>query len=581
MKTHSLIQGSDLWHSHRSNFFNASDAAAMMGCSPYETRTQLLHRLKTGITPEVDAATQRRFDDGHRFEALARPLAEAIIGEDLYPVTGTSSKYSASFDGLSMDELTAFEHKSMNADLRVVFDDIETVAPEYRDDAPAKLLPLQYRVQMEQQCLVSGAERVLFMASKWDGDTLVDERHCFYLPDGFLRKQIVDGWAQLEKDLAAYTPVEAAPVATATPTLGLPAVSIQVNGSIALIDNLDVFGAALTAYIAGLNLKPETDQHFADLEGAVKAFKKAEDALEAAENGALAQTASIDTMRRTVAQYKELARVNRLMADKLVKSEKDNRRIAIVTQARAAFDTHVAGLNTSMGKPYMPTIAADFGGVVKGLKTITSIQNAVDTELARVKIEANATADRIRLNLGTLRELAANHAFLFADTGTIVLKATDDLTALVKTRISEHQAAEAAKEAATRERIRAEEQVKAEAAVREAERVKAEEVARLALEAEAAERLRVAKAQEPAANVVPITRAAPAPQAAPATPPTLKLGEIGARLGFTLTGEFMKTLGFEPAARDKAALLFNESDFSLICMRLVAHIQHAQAQRAA
>jgi hypothetical protein len=402
-------------------------------------------------------------------------------------------------------------------------------------------------------------------------------------------EQLIAAWAQFDKDLATYTPVEAAPVAVATPTLGLPAVSIQVNGSIALIDNLDVFGAALTAYIAGMNLKPETDQHFADLEGAVKTFKKAEDALEAAENGALAQTASIDTMRRTVAQYKDLARVNRLLADKLVKTEKENRRIAIVIKARAAFDAHITGLNTSLGKPYMPAITADFAGVVKGLKTITSIQNAVDTELARVKIEANSAADKIRINLGTLRELAASHAFLFADTAQIVLKAPDDFTALVKTRIAEHQAAELAKEEATRERIRAEEQAKAEAAVREAERVKAEEVAKLAREDEAKlvrdaatpAPVIVPAAVTPAPNVVPITRAAPAPQAAPVTPPTLKLGEIGQRLGFSLTGDFLRSLGFEPAARDKSASLFHETDFSLICMRLVAHIQHVQAQRAA
>ena len=73
MKTHNdLIQGSPQWHAHRARHWNASDCPAMLGCSPYETRQQLLHRMHTGITPEVDAGTQRRFDDGHRFEALAR-----------------------------------------------------------------------------------------------------------------------------------------------------------------------------------------------------------------------------------------------------------------------------------------------------------------------------------------------------------------------------------------------------------------------------------------------------------------------------------------------------------------------------
>ena len=134
MKTIELVQGSPEWHAHRATHFNASDAPAMMGCSKYKTRSQLLHELHTGITPEVDAGQQRRFDDGHRFEKLARPLAAQIIGEDLYPVVGTEGELSASFDGLTMDESIAFEHKSLNDELRAAMTSMEGAS-----------LPLPYR----------------------------------------------------------------------------------------------------------------------------------------------------------------------------------------------------------------------------------------------------------------------------------------------------------------------------------------------------------------------------------------------------------------------------------------------------
>jgi len=63
MKTiHNLIQGSAAWHQHRATARNASDASAMMACSPYKSRTALLKERATCITPEVDAATQARFD---------------------------------------------------------------------------------------------------------------------------------------------------------------------------------------------------------------------------------------------------------------------------------------------------------------------------------------------------------------------------------------------------------------------------------------------------------------------------------------------------------------------------------------
>lgn len=113
MKILNLVQGSPEWDAHRATHFNASDAPAMLGCSPYMTRSELLHRMHTGITPEVDPATQRRFDEGHQAEQLARPLAEEIIGEELAPLVGVSDRYSASFDGLTMmgdvqmDELLA------------------------------------------------------------------------------------------------------------------------------------------------------------------------------------------------------------------------------------------------------------------------------------------------------------------------------------------------------------------------------------------------------------------------------------------------------------------------------------------
>ena len=158
MNTIQLIQGSNEWLAHRAKFFNASDAPAMMGCSPYKTRAQLLHEMHTGMSPEVNPSVQRRFDDGHRFEALARPLAEKIMGEELYPIVGTEGKLSASSDGLTMDERINFEHKSLNDELRNLMTPTCTGAD----------LPLYHRVQMEQQHMVFAPEKTLFMASKWE-----------------------------------------------------------------------------------------------------------------------------------------------------------------------------------------------------------------------------------------------------------------------------------------------------------------------------------------------------------------------------------------------------------------------------
>lgn len=120
MKQINLKQGSQEWLDHRLNFYNASDAAAMLGLSIYESRNDFLKRLAFG-GKDVNKFQQMIFDKGHEYEALARPLAERIIGEELFPVVGISRKHpklSASFDGLSLCCDIGFEHKTLNEKIK-------------------------------------------------------------------------------------------------------------------------------------------------------------------------------------------------------------------------------------------------------------------------------------------------------------------------------------------------------------------------------------------------------------------------------------------------------------------------------
>jgi putative phage-type endonuclease len=574
-----ILQGTPEWLAYRKSHFNASDAPAMMGCSSYKTRSELLLEKYTGLAPTINAATQRIFDDGHRFEALARPLAEAIIGEELYPVVGSLDNYSASFDGLTMCEDIAFEHKTLSNTLR----------SEMFDGCTGADLPLMYRVQMEQQCLVSGCEAVLFMASKWDGETLIEERNCRYEPDLKLRAEIIAGWAQFEIDLALYIPstVEVKPVAT--PVTDLPAVLVQVSGSISIVDNLPLFETALRDFLDNRLIRnPQNDQNFADLELQIKSMKKAETLLEAFEEHMFSQVPTVFQAKRTKDMLHKLLRDHRLTSEKLLVAEKTNLRNKILFAAQKALAAHIEGWNGRLGKPYMPAISANFVEAMKGKRSIASLQDAADTELARAKIDSSAKADMIQRNLLVLHELAAGHGFLFSDAAQIVLKANDDFRSLVENRIAAHTADEAQKEAAQREQIRAEELAKIE---RETVAIAAELVAKAArLEAEQAEALVVAELVPAPSTVVTFgnllttreqfNKTYGVPSKATSLP-TLKLGQISERMGFTLTADFLKLLGFEPAASDRASKLYHEADFAHICAALVDHIQTAQAKQAA
>ena len=462
-KTHELSQGSIQWHQFRANHHGASEASAMLGISPYKSRTELLREKKTGIAPDVDAATQRIFDRGHEVEALARPLAESVIGEDLFPVVMSFGNLSASCDGLTFDESIAWECKSSNKA------DLETVK--------IGELPEKHWPQVQQVMYVTGAEKLLFTIS--DG-TEEGTAHVWVASDTDLQARIIAGWERFEKDLEDYQPEPEVIPAKAEPVMALPALSMQVGGAISIQSNLDIFGERLKSFIEETNAKPETDQDFANLEQACKVLKDAEDALKRAEGDALAQTASVDEMRRTVAYLSDMARNNRLTFEKLLKSEKENRKAQIVFSAKSELNDYMNVIQSELPKVIVFGInQPNFADAIKGKKTLSSMQDAVNTMLANAKIEADALARELREKHTWYIENASEYSFLFSDLSGLIYKPADDFKAVAENRIAQHK---------EQERIKAEQQAKEQAereariAAEAAEKARREEQQRIAAE---------------------------------------------------------------------------------------------------
>lgn len=547
-----LIQGSPEWLDHRQKYRNASDTPAVTGSSKYKSRAAFMKERATGIVPEVDAATQRRFDDGHHFEALARPLMEKIIGEDLFPVVGVNGPWSASFDGLTMMGDVNAEHKTLNDAIRAC--------------NSADELPSMYREQMEHQMMVSGAEKSLFMATKWKMNDageyeLEEEKHFWYLPNSTLRSLIVAAWDQFEKDLANYEFPEEKQVLVADVVKGLPAVMVQVSGSVSIVDNFAMFEVALRDFVDNkLVRSPQTDQDFVDLDEQIKSLKKAEDALDAAEVQMIAQVASVDSMKRTKDMLHKLARDNRLMAEKLLKAEKENRKAEIVTAANREFSDHLATLLKRVGVPI--PVTGSFGEAVKGLKSLDSMRDKVATALANAKIEANAIADRIDASRKTVEDMS-----LFPDFAQVCTKAPDDFVALLAMRTAARKEAEEKRLAEERERIRAEEQAKAQR--------EAAEVLRKQQEAEAAKLAEQRPVANPDAQPV-VSVIEPANDGGQ----MIKLGEINAALGITVTADFLDRLGIK-ATIEKNAKLFPAAKFPTICRLIADHILAQAFKKAA
>jgi putative phage-type endonuclease len=489
--THNLEQGSPAWHAFRAKSYGASEAPIMAGKSKYQTRTDLVKQKATGIIPDVDAGKQFLFDKGHAAEVGGRAMAEKILGEELSPVVMSDDvdglPLSASLDGITFGDEIIFEHKLYS----------EALA----DQIAAGNLDEHYTIQMDQQLLISGAEKCLFMAS--DG-TPANVAHMWYTTTKKKCDMLVVGWLQFQKDVADYVPTaEAAPV-TAEAVMALPALAVQIKGEVTA-SNLPVFVSAADAFLARIKTVLENDQDFADAEANVKACKSAEDGIEQTKKAITAQATSIDEVIRTMDLYKEKLSTVRLKLDKLVKSEKEARKLAIVSKADKDYADHVIKLESEvkpigLNRSTTSGVRLSFVEAIKGLKKLSAMQEAVDTALRDAKFAADQEAADVRAKLLWCKENAAGQSALFPDLQSLMAKPMEDFTLTITSRIEKQKADEAARLEAERTRMEAEAKAKAE---REAAAKLAAEEARIRAEEQAkarAEAVALANREQQAAN---------------------------------------------------------------------------------
>jgi putative phage-type endonuclease len=629
-----LIQGTPEWHAHRLAHNNASELAAAAGLSKYKSRSDMVREKATGIQEEIAPETQKRFDRGHEIEAISRTFAEEYldldIGQSLDPCVFSEVidgvPLSASLDGLNMPIM--WECKTLNADLKAALSMGE--------------IPEPYMLQMEQGMMLSNAERCLFTASN---GTREGTHHAWYSSRPDIRAKILPIWKQFAEDVKNYVHVEAEAKVVTGPVETLPAIFVTVEGRVA-DSNLPDFVRAAHEYIDRIQTDLVTDADFDTAAKNVNELESGEKRLEAVKANALAQTSSIDELFRAIDQIKGEMKKKRLHLADLVKTKKESRKIQIITEAKQAMVNHVMQLNQRIGGAWMPVFNdAPFAEAIKGLKSIDSMREKVGNALRNAMLDANMLADTIEANrkmvgndmilipdfaqvcTKTADDFAnlfasrvhahrvAEYARIEAERAKIraeeQAKAEREAQAKARAEQAERdaEAARLAHELAERAKIRAEEQEKAERdaqakaraeqaerdaeaarlahelAEREAVKIEAEQAQGRAALAELITGIPVIESIQQVADVV--TRSFPSIEEQKREPiddgKTLKLGEIGARLGFSVTADFMAQLGFQPVATEKSAKLYRASDFGRICIAIINHIQSAMrsAQMAA
>ncbi len=429
-KIHNLVQGTPDWHAYRASQLNASDAPAMLGESSYKSRDQLLKEKATGFSQEIDSSTQRLFDQGHEFEAMARPIAEKIIGEDLFPATVSLEinglSLSASLDGWTMDEAIIFEHKTMNKTLEAYFDSSEPI-------------PLEYRIQMEQQLMVSGAEKCLFMASKGAKGT---EQYVWYFSDPQLRARIIAGWKQFKIDVANYVPTEAdAPKPVAEPVAALPSINYQIDFSkgLSIHSNLDVFKIAAQKLVENSKAILVTDQDFENAKARIKQCENAESNIKSLIDRVLGELGDVNTFKSDLESIGGWIKQSRLNQEKQVKTRTSERKAEIINAGKAAVKAHIDAVNAKLVRASLPNIPVDFDAAVFRKSSFESMQSSVNDAVADFKIEAGRWETHILMNLMSIDVIAKDHMFLFPDLQQLLIKDSEAMGAIAKQRIAEHK----------------------------------------------------------------------------------------------------------------------------------------------
>ena len=392
-KQEKLQQGSPEWHAFRLTHFGASEAGAMMGLSPYKTRDQLLTEKKTGLVPEVDAFTQKIFDKGHAVEALARPIVEKMIGEELSAVTYSFGKLSASCDGISYMGDVAWENKQFNAEL---FEQVKNGE-----------LPAIHIWQCQQVLQVTGAEKLFFTIS--DG---TEERTAgvWVLPDAEVISKIINGWNQFAIDLENYVPPVQVEKVEAETIQALPVPSDVVRGEITA-SNLNEITPKFDAYLANIKTELSTDQDFADAEANAKNCRETAKRIEALQENIIAQMVSVNEINGVLSNYKEAFNKVGLRLEKAVKEQKETIKTNAILKAKVEYADFVASVKCPLVLSQFLQVP-NFAEAIKGVRTIESMQSRINDALAQGKADATSMAKEISNKVAYIEEASKGYEHL-------------------------------------------------------------------------------------------------------------------------------------------------------------------------
>lgn len=154
------VQGSEAWLRWRGKGLGSSDAAVLLGWSPWKTIEQL-YAEKLGLWKATFGENQQRaMDRGRELEPVIRAWYEKQIGALFPDATAEHPQFGfmrASFDGINMD------YKNSDGSIGRI---VEIKAPNKKDHELAKMdsLPEKYEAQVQWLMMVAGVSKASYVS---------------------------------------------------------------------------------------------------------------------------------------------------------------------------------------------------------------------------------------------------------------------------------------------------------------------------------------------------------------------------------------------------------------------------------
>jgi len=177
-----LEQGTQTWLDWRRKRAMASETAAVMGISPFQSPEQIRAAKRGTDNTYTTAAMQR----GHDQEPIARQAYEEATGELYQPACFEWEGFGASVDGISMDGEQLLEIKSPVKGRE---------SDRWKTVASGDIDRHDY-MQVQHQLMVTGARECFFLV--WSGEPESDQPYIGYMvePDAEAWDEIKQAWAE-------------------------------------------------------------------------------------------------------------------------------------------------------------------------------------------------------------------------------------------------------------------------------------------------------------------------------------------------------------------------------------------------